>query len=156
MRLAALLAPLAIFIVGCAHSPTPAPGPRPLGNDASLTRNQATLTVRYRYQVKSDNTIELMIDLAGQGAGTVGNVELAVRAEGMKVEGEATWSGPVESGTAMTHRVLLRPTGAYGEVTVDYAITNAVKGEPAVFRFMSTEDETRPCQPSEEGCKPGP
>jgi hypothetical protein len=154
MRLAALL--VLLLTVGCAHAPTPLPGPRPLGNDASLTRNEATLTVRYRYEVRPDRKIDLLIDLAGQGVGTVGNVELAVSAEGMTVEGEATWSGPIESGTAMTHRVRLNPTGSYGEVTVKYAITNAVTGEPAVFRFMITDDETRPCQPSEEGCKPGP
>lgn len=152
MRLAPVLA--LVLAVACAHSPTPLPGPRPLGNDATLARGEATLSLRYRYDLKADGAVELLIDLAGAGTGTVGTVELAVTAIGFDIAGSPTWSGPVEAGTATTQRVLLRPTADFGEVTVKHGIAGAAAGEPAVFRFMRTDDQIRPCQPSEEGCRP--
>lgn len=153
MRLAPVFALLLAF--GCATSPTPLPGPRPLGNDATLSKGEATLKLRYRYEVTADRAIELLIDLSGEGTGSVGTVELALTAEGLKIEGSPTWSGPIEAGTASTHRVVLRPTGSYGQVTITHAVPGVSGPEPVMFRFLFNEDEVRPCQLSEEACKPG-
>lgn len=152
MRLASLC--LAALLLGCAHSPEPPPGPRPLGNDATLMHGEASLAVRFSYEVGADRGLTLLIDLTASGTGSVGTVELAVASQGFVVDGAATWSGEVPAGTRTTQRVLLRPgADGVGTIEVRHGITGAPANDPVVFRFLIDSEQIRPCQPADEACK---
>ena len=155
MRLACLLA--ALLTLGCAHSPAPPPGPRPLGGDANLMRGDATLAVRLRYEVASARSIVLLIELAGSGSGSVGAVEVELAPDGFALDGPATWTGEVAAGRREDLRFPLTLTaGKLGRVTVTQGIVGAPANDPVVLRFVIEDDEIRACQASEEACQDSP
>lgn len=146
--LPALLAVL--LAASCAHSPAPAPGPRPLGHDVNLVRNAATLALRFRYEVAADRALTLYTEVKTGGSGSVGAVELAVKAEGFVVEGAASWRGELAEGAREEPRFILRPTAVgIATVTVDHAIAGATEGEPVVLRFKVSGDRVWPCATSD-------
>lgn len=152
MRLISLLAVL--LVVGCAHSPPPPPGPRPLGMDASLVRGQATLAVRFRYEVVASREVALLVDLEAGGAGSVGTLDVKVVADGLTVAGPATWNGEVAAGTTTALRFPLQATrDGLARVTITHGLAGAVASDPVVVRFLVSADEIRACQASEEDCK---
>ena len=151
MRLASLAL---LLTLGCAHSPAPAPGPRPLGMDQHLARGQATLSIRYRYEVTAPRGITLQVDLEGGGTGSVGPVELTVVPEGIALDGPGTWTGEAAAGTTAQARFVLRAaTDRAGRLTVSHRIAGAPPGDPVTLRFLFSGDETRACQASEDPCR---
>jgi hypothetical protein len=152
MRLARLFA--ALLVLGCAHSPAPPPGPRPLGGDASLARGAARLSVRFSYEVASARSLALLVDLDASGTGTVGTVEIAMVPEGLTIAGPASWSGEVVAGTGKQLRFPLQLiTDKVARVTITHGIAGAPANDPVVFRFVVEDEEIRACQASEEACK---
>ena len=148
MRLPCLLA--ALLALSCAHSPTPPPGPRPLGHDVNLSRGEATLGLRFRYEVAADRSLALLVELQSGGSGSVGAVELGVKPEGFVVEGAASWQGELAPGGRHEQRFVLRPTTAgVATVTIDHAIVGVLKGDPVVLRFRVDGDDVRPCAASD-------
>ena len=156
MRLARLFA--ALIVLGCAHSPAPPPGPRPLGSDASLVRGEATLSVRFSYEVATARSIALLVDLDAGGTGSVGAVEIAMVPEGFTVGGPARWTGEIAAGSGKQLRFPLQVIAdKVARVTITHGIAGAPANDPVVFRFLVEDEEVRACQPSEEACKePGP
>ena len=71
MRLPCLLAVLLATLLppGCAHSPPPPPAPRPLGHDVNLARNDATLALRFRYELAQDRALTLLVGVQAGGSG---------------------------------------------------------------------------------------
>ena len=152
MRLTLLLAPL--LALACAHSPAPPPGPRPLGMNASVARDDATLDLRFRYEVAADRTLTLLVDLVATGEGSVGPMRVDLRADNLEVTGGAGWSGELVAGAQATERFLLRPQAhGVGVATVEYGPADAATRELVVLRFLVTADELRPCQAADEACK---
>lgn len=153
MRLLWLLPPL--LVLACAHSPEPPPGPRPLGMNASLVRDDATLDLRFRYEVAADRTLTLLVDLAAAGAGSVGPVRIDVRAEGLELVGDPSWTGELVAGTHEIRRFVLRPqANGVGHVTVEYSPVDAATREQVALKFLISAEELRPCQAADEACKP--
>ena len=151
MRLALLAL---LTVLGCAHSPAPAPGLRPLGKDFNLVRGEATLAVRLRYQVTAPRSVTLQVDLVAGGTGSVGPVEVKVAPEGLTLEGPDTWTGEAAAGTTTAARFALSAaTDRAGRVTVSHTIAGAPASDPVVVRFLFSDDETRACQASEEACR---
>jgi hypothetical protein len=151
MRLALLAVSL---VLGCAHSPAPPPGPRPLGSDASLARGEATLSVRFGYEVASARSLALLVDLDAGGAGSVGMVEIAIAPEGFTIDGPARWSGELTAGAGKQLRFPLRMIAdRVARVTITHGIAGAPANDPVVFRFLVEDEQLRACQASEEACK---
>ena len=152
MRLPWLLSPL--LALACAHSPEPPPGPRPLGMNASLARNDATLDLRFRYEVATDRTLTLLVDLAAAGSGSVGPVRVDVRAKNLELVGDPVWSGELVAGTQATPRFMLRPqANGVGDVTVEYGPVDATTREQVALKFLISAEQVRPCQAADEACK---
>lgn len=148
MRLPVLLAVL--LAASCAHSPPPPPGPRPLGHDVNLARNDATLALRFRYEVAADRALTLLVAVESGGSGSVGAVELTVKPDGFVVDGAASWRGQLAAGGREEPRFVLRPvTTGIASVTVDHAIVGALQGEPVVLRFKIASDKIWPCATSD-------
>lgn len=154
MRFTRLLPGLAVFaVLACAHSPAPPPGPRPLGMDASLARSEATLDLRFRYEVTSARELTLSIELGAAGTGSVGPVRVAVRSEDLEVVGESSWTGELVAGVKETRRFVLRPRAdGVGRVTIEYGLADAATPEQVPLRFLSTPEQIRPCQSADEEC----
>lgn len=153
MRLSLLLPILALF--ACAHSPAPPPGPRPLGMDGSLMRGEATLGLRFRYEVVTARELTLLVELGAAGSGSVGPVRVAVQAEGFEVVGEPGWSGELVAGVSETRRFVLRPRAdGVGRVTIEYGLADAAALEQVPLRFLTTPEQIRPCQAADEACGP--
>lgn len=148
MRLPCLLALL--LATSCAHSPPPPPGPRPLGHDVNLARNAATLGLRFHYEVAADRALTLHVEVQGGGSGSVGTVELAVKADGFVVDGAASWRAELAAGGHEEPRFVLRPTATgVATVTLDHAIVGAMQGDPVVLRFKVDGDKIAPCATSD-------
>lgn len=148
MRLPVLLAVL--LAASCAHSPPPPPGPRPLGHDVDLARNDATLALRFRYEVAADRALTLLVAVLSGGSGSVGAVEIAVKPDGFEVDGAASWRGELAAGGREEPRFVLRPvTTGIASVTVEHAIVGALQGEPVVLRFKISSDKIWPCATSD-------
>ncbi len=153
MRLASFFSLSLLAASGCAHSPTPPPGPRPLGMDSNLVRGDATLAVHFRYEVTTARDVVLLVDLDAGGTGSVGAVELAVVPEGLTLTGAGTWSGELAAGTTQELRFPLHAEAdGVTRVTITHAIAGAAASDPVIVRFLIGE-ETRACQASEEACK---
>lgn len=152
MRLTCLLSPL--LALACAHSVEKSPGPRPLGMNASLARNDATLDLRFHYEVAPDRTLTLLVDLAAAGSGSVGPVRVDVRAENLELVGDPGWSGELVAGNRATHRFVLRPqANGVGHVTVEYGLVDAAIREQVALKFLISAEQVRPCQAADEACK---
>ena len=152
MRLARLFA--VILVLGCAHSPAPAPGPRPLGGNADLARGEARLSVRFSYEVASAHSLALLVDLDASGTGSVGTVEIAMVPDGFTIGGPARWSGELAAGNGKQLRFPLHVIAdKVARVTITHGIAGAPANDPVVFRFLVEDDEIRACQASEEACK---
>lgn len=152
MRLPCLLAVLLAVLLppGCAHSPPPPPGPRPLGHDVNLARDDATLALRFRYELAQDRALTLLVGVQAGGSGSVGAVEVAVKAEGFVVDGAASWRGELAAGGREEPRFVLRPTATgVATITVDHAIVGAMQGDPVVLRFKVDGDQVWPCATSD-------
>lgn len=146
-----LVLPLALLLA-CAHSPPPPPGPRALSGTNTISKDAATLEIRVGYVARPDHKIDLVIDLAGTGTGTVGPIDLEIKTDRFDLEGAATWNGEVAAGAKQQHTVVLRPqTDGVGWLKVRWRRGD---GEGAVFApFLIGPDEIRPCQAADEACK---
>lgn len=152
MRIAPLVC-LALALA-CAHSPAPPPGPRPLGMTASLARKDATLELRFRYEVDADRRVTLLVDLGATGPGVVGPVRLVVTGENFEVQGDSTWAGEVAADTATTERFVLRPRAdGVARVTIEYGPADAAALERRPFDFVVEPGVVRPCQADDAVCK---
>jgi len=151
MRLAAVLMVVAL---GCAHSPTPPPGPRPLGGGGSLMRGDATLAVSLRYETADARSLVLLVELAAKGAGSVGPVTVGVMPHGLEVDGPATWTGEVTAGARQELRFPLRLVAtSVARVTVTFGMVGASAVQVHEARFLTEDDQLRACQASEEACR---
>lgn len=154
MRLSLL--PL-LAVLACAHSPAPPPGPRPLGHDASLARNKATLDLRFRYEVTAVRELTLLVELGAAGTGSVGPVRLLVQPGGFELVGEAgrtgEWTGELVAGVKETRRFVLHPRAdGVANVTIEYGLVDAGALEQVPLRFLITPEQIRPCQAADEAC----
>lgn len=154
MRLTLLLPLLALL--ACAHSPPPPPGPRPLGHDANLMRNDAALALRFRYEVAAPRELTLLVELGATGSGSVGPVRVAVEPGAFELVGEASWSGELVAGATQTQRFLLRPRAdGVAALTITYGLADAdAAPEQVPLRFLITPEQIRPCQAADEECGP--
>lgn len=151
MRLTAVLVLLAL---GCAHSPAPPPGPRPLGGDASLMRGDATLAARLRYEPTGARGLVLLVDLEAKGTGSVGPITVGVAPGGFEVDGPSTWNGEVAAGARQELRFPLRLVAdKLARVTVTFGMVGAEAVKLHEARFLSEDGEIRACQVSEEACR---
>ncbi len=151
MRLAAVLMVVAL---GCAHSPAPPPGPRPLGGDASLMRGDATLAARLRYEPTGARSLVLLVELVGKGIGSVGPITVGVAPAGFEVDGPSTWTGEAAAGARQELRFPLRLVAdKFARVTVTFGMVGAEVVKLHEARFLGEENEIRACQASEEGCR---
>lgn len=149
-----LVAVLMLLTLGCAHSPAPPPGPRPLGGDANLMRGDATLAARLRYEPTGARSIVLLVDLEARGAGSVGVVEVEVAPGGFAVDGPAKWTGEVAAGARQEVRFPLRlVANKVARVTVTFGMVGAEAVKLHEARFLREDDEIRACQVSEEACR---
>ncbi len=117
----------------------------------NLVRNAATLGLRFHYEVAADRALTLHVEVQGGGTGSVGTVELAVKADGFVVDGAASWRGELAAGGHEEPRFILRPiSNGVATVTVDHTIVGAIQGEPVVLRFKIDGEKVGPCATS--GC----
>jgi hypothetical protein len=146
-----LVLPL-VLLLACAHSPPPPPGPRPLAGVSTTVHGPATLELRLLYAVQPDRSVHIVAELKGTGTGSVGPVEIAVKADKFLIDGDAGWRGEVAAGAEARPTVVLRPQGdGTGWVKVTSRIANGESS--AFFPFLITPDEIRPCQAADEACK---
>ena len=151
MRLAAILM---LVLLGCAHSPAPPPGPRPLGGGGTLIRGDATLAVGLRYEPTGARSLVLLVELAAKGTGSVGPVTVGVMPSGLEVDGPATWTGEVTAGARQELRFPLRLVAAkVARVTVTFGLVGASAVQVHEARFLSEDEQLRACQASEEACR---
>lgn len=142
-RLAAL--PL-LLALACAHSPEPPPGPRPLTGRAQLYHGDASAALELRYQVTAARELEIVADLLGAGAGSVGTVEVELAAEGFTVAGEPVWTAEVPAGGRVGHTWTLAPTGeGLAKVRVSHGLAGQPRSEAASATFRVEADAIRLC-----------
>jgi hypothetical protein len=150
MRRALLLA----LVLGCAHSPEPAPGPRPLGGRGGLARSGAALDLEFRYEYAPDRTLAVLVDLTASGERSVGPARLTVGVENFAVDGPTDWSGEVAPGARVTHTIRLRPQDlGVARVKIVYGTADAPDSGEAAFAFLVEPAQIRPCQPADAACK---
>lgn len=149
-----LVAVLMLLTLGCAHSPAPPPGPRPLGGDANLMRGDATLAARLRYEPTDARSLVLLVDLEGKGTGSVGPIAVGVAPDGFEIDGPSTWTGEVAAGARQELRFPLRLIAdKFASVTVTFGMVGAEAVTLHEARFLREDDEIRACQASEEACR---
>lgn len=151
MRLVALLV---LVLLGCAHTPGPPPGPRPLRVGAPLGRGEARLTVALRYEPTGARSLVLLVDLAANDAASVGPVAIGVIPDGLEIDGPATWLGEVAAGAQKPLRFPMRLVAdKVGRITLTYGVVSQEYIKLYEFRFLSEDAGLRACQSSEAACR---